>query len=134
MRIILYLWATPMLLFWGWYALSFYDLNFGTIFLSRQLHDLILEVYGQTLGVPPSQIPPMLAWACTVDTALVGGIIALRWRKLWYPQTHAFMMSRFQPIAARWLPNAGKRPDDAAMMADARGANVLPDGPAHPAE
>ena len=86
MRVILFLWAVPLVLVWGWYGLSAYDISFGTIFLSRELHDAVFGLYGQTLGVPPAEIPSMLAWACAFDTMLLGLIAAWRWRSSWAPQ------------------------------------------------
>lgn len=86
MRIILILWSAPLVLFWGWYGLSANDISFGTVFFSRQLHDAVFEIYSRTLGVPASEIPSMLAWACFVDTLLIVSIAAWRWREHWTPQ------------------------------------------------
>ncbi len=89
MRIILILWGAPLAFFWGWYGLSAYDINFGTIFLSRQLHDMIFQIYGNSIGVPAADVPAMIAGACAFDTAIVMSIAAWRWRKGWVPQTMA---------------------------------------------
>ncbi|MAY63811.1 MAG: hypothetical protein CML29_16535 [Rhizobiales bacterium] len=72
------LWAAPMALICSWYTLSYYDLNFGLTFLSRDLHDLVFIVYGNILGVPPEDVPPMVFKAILVDTALVVAILLLR--------------------------------------------------------
>ena len=54
------LWAAPMALLGSWYTLSYYDMNFGLSFLSRDLHDLVFAIYGNILGVPPEDVPPMV--------------------------------------------------------------------------
>ncbi len=94
MRVLLVLWAVPLVFFWSWYALSANDLSFGTIFLSRQLHDVVFDLYGRTLGVPASAVPPMMAWACAFDTCLILAIAAFRWRARWLPGA--------KELAARW--------------------------------
>jgi hypothetical protein len=50
MRYLFALWAAPLVLFWGWFFLSLNDINFGYVMLSRQLHDLVFQLYGQMLG------------------------------------------------------------------------------------
>lgn len=79
MRYVLFFWAMPLGLFWGWYVLSFYDINFGYLFLSRVLHDAVFDVYGKLLGVEPDSVPGLLVKACVFDTALIGAILA--WRR-----------------------------------------------------
>lgn len=81
MRYVLFFWALPLGLFWGWYFLSFHDINFGYLFLSRVLHDAVFQIYGNMLGIDPERIPGMLVKACVMDTALIGGILAWRRRK-----------------------------------------------------
>lgn len=130
MRLILYLWAAPMGFFWGWYLLSLNDLNFGTVFLSRDLHELVFRIYGQTLGVPAAEVPAMIAGACAFDTAIVMAIAAWRWRADWYPQTRAFIVSMVAGPAG--LPDA---PGPDAALAIGEGASTVPtDGSTHPAE
>lgn len=86
MRILLILWAVPMVLFWTWFGLSAYDISFGTLFFSRRLHDVVFTIYGNTLGVPPQEVAPMVAWACLFDTCIIAMIAAFRWRARWLPQ------------------------------------------------
>lgn len=81
MRYIIALWVSPLALFWGWYFLSLNDINFGYIMLSRRLHDLVFQLYGEMLGIDPATIPWLLAKACVFDTFLVGCLIAFRRRK-----------------------------------------------------
>jgi hypothetical protein len=81
MKYVLAVWATPLLLFWGWYFLSLNDINFGSIYLSRRLHDLVFQIYGNVLGIDPKIIPAMIAQACIVDTAILVAIWAFRRRR-----------------------------------------------------
>jgi uncharacterized protein DUF6105 len=81
MKYFLGVWATPLVLFWGWYFLSLNDINFGSIYLSRRLHDLVFEIYGNVLGIDPKLIPAMIAHACIVDTAILVAIWAFRRRR-----------------------------------------------------
>lgn len=75
------LWLAPLVLFWGWFGLSFYDLNFGYVLLTRQAHDLIFQLYGEILGIDPEIIPSMLIKACVFDGLIVLAIIAFRRRR-----------------------------------------------------
>ncbi|MGO4562238.1 DUF6105 family protein [Rhizobiales bacterium 3FA27D7] len=113
MRALLLLWITPLVLFWGWYFLSLNDMNFGYVMLSRQLHDLVFQLYGEILGIDPAIIPGMVARACVFDSFLVAGIIAFRRRK---------------KIAAWWHGRA------AAQDSTKRVSSVLEGGPRLPAE
>ncbi len=81
MRYLIALWVSPLALFWGWYFLSLNDINFGYLILSRRLHDLVFQLYGEMLGIDPTMIPGLVARACIFDTFLVGCLIALRRRK-----------------------------------------------------
>ena len=60
MRYVIAIWALPMIIFWGGFGLSYYDVNFGYLILSRQIHDLLFQLYGQVLGLEPTTIP----WCC----------------------------------------------------------------------
>lgn len=107
MRLFLALWAAPMALLWGWFGLSYYDFNFGTLFLSRRMHDLVFMIYGNILGMDPATIPGLLAKACLLDTALLMGIIGFRRRKqirAWWDARKAGAQSP-EPEAAE-LPTA----------------------------
>ena len=81
MRYILVFWAVPMGLFWGWYYLSYHDINFGMLFLSRAVHDYAFGFYADILGIDPATIPPLVARACIIDTALIFSIYGLRKRR-----------------------------------------------------
>lgn len=81
MRALLALWAAPLVLFWGWYFLSLNDMNFGYVMLSRPLHDLVFELYGNMLGIDPATIPGLVAEACLFDTMLLLAIWAFRRRR-----------------------------------------------------
>ena len=87
MKYLVAIWASPLVLFWGWYFLSLNDINFGYVILSRRLHDLLFQLYGEMLGIDPTTIPGLLARACIFDSLLVAGLIAFRKRKAimtWY--------------------------------------------------
>ncbi|TWG61394.1 DUF6105 family protein [Aminobacter sp. J44] len=81
MRYILIFWGLPMAFFWGWYFLSYNDINFGLLFFSRVLHDFAFEFYGNLLGIDPAEIGPMVARACVVDTLVIFSIYAFRRRR-----------------------------------------------------
>jgi hypothetical protein len=81
MRWLLALWGLPLALFWSWYFLSYYDYNFGYIMLSRQVHDLVFELYGEALGIDPKLLPGMIAKALVLDSFILAGIIAFRRRR-----------------------------------------------------
>ena len=95
MRYILLLWFAPLAFFWGWYGLSAYDINMGMVFFSRDLHDAVFAIYGNTLGVAPEKIPPMVAGASIVDSAILGAIAAFRWRASWYPQLRDWLIEKY---------------------------------------
>jgi hypothetical protein len=81
MRTLFALWAAPMALFWSWFYLSLNDINFGYVMLSRRLHDLVFELYGQMLGIDPAIIPGMVARACVFDGFLLMALWAFRRRR-----------------------------------------------------
>ena len=78
MKYLVATWAAPLVLFWGWYFLSLNDINFGTVYLTRQLHDIVFQIYGEQIGMDPAQIPILIAEVCLMDTAIVAGLWALR--------------------------------------------------------
>jgi len=80
MRTLFILWAAPLGLFWGWFFLSANDINFGSVYLSQELHELVFKVYGQMLGLDPATIPWLVAKACILDTLLILAIWAFRRR------------------------------------------------------
>lgn len=81
MRYLFWLWFMPLSLFWGWFGLSYYDMNFGTVFLSRELHDLVFAIYGHLLDIDPATIPGLFLRACIFDSFLIFGIVAFRKRR-----------------------------------------------------
>lgn len=96
MKYVFAVWATPLVLFWGWYFLSLNDIHFGYIMLTRQAHDLIFQLYGQMIGVDPKAIPMLVAQACLLDTGLIVAIWAFRRRReirAWATE----MFVRYQP-------------------------------------
>lgn len=81
MKWFLILWAGPVALLGSWYWLSYYDMSFGFYMLTRQTHDLVFEIYGNILGLPPESLPPLVARAIAVDSLIVFAILAFRKRK-----------------------------------------------------
>jgi len=128
---VLLLWLLPMVLFWGWFGLSASGHDFGTVFLSRELHDIVMGLYGELIGVPPSQVPWLIAQACAVDTGLVFAIAAFRWRARWLPRLRSGVSKLKAAISApqgefdRW---------EGPAVAEGLTPQFLPAGPARPAE
>ncbi|NRP73393.1 hypothetical protein ILFOPFJJ_04296 [Ensifer psoraleae] len=81
MKWLLIFWGAPVTLLTGWYGLSYYDMSFGVFMLTRQAHDLVFAIYGHVLGIPPETIPPLVARAMVVDSAIVFALVALRKRR-----------------------------------------------------
>ncbi|MBL0374825.1 hypothetical protein JJB09_22690 [Rhizobium sp. KVB221] len=81
MKWILFFWALPLAILGGWYYLSYYDINFGYIMLTRQMHDLVFEIYGNVLGIPPKDIPPLVFKAVIIDSAVLFLLFGFRRRK-----------------------------------------------------
>lgn len=81
MRWVFAVWAFPMVVIWGWYFLSYYDINFGWIMLTRQVHELVFEIYGNQLGVDPKLVPWLVAEVCIIDTLVIVAIWVFRRRR-----------------------------------------------------
>ena len=101
MKYIFAAWAAPLVIFWGWFFLSLNDINFGSVFLTRDLHDLVFQIYGEMLGVDPETIPMMVANACIFDTGIIAAIWAFRRRReiaAWVKARYGrYMESRSEP-------------------------------------
>ncbi|MBP2547205.1 hypothetical protein J2858_000098 [Neorhizobium galegae] len=96
MKWFLILWAGPVLLLASWYGLSYYDMSFGFFMLTRQTHDLVFQIYGNVLGIPPQDLPPLVARAIAFDSLVVLSIVAFRKRK----QIAAWWRARQLSVAA----------------------------------
>lgn len=81
MKWIAIFWGAPLAILGLWYGLSYYDLNFGIFMLRRDFHDMVFRLYGETLGMPPQAIPPLIAKAIVVDTLIVFFLFGLRHRR-----------------------------------------------------
>lgn len=81
MKLFILLWAAPVCLLTSWYSLSYYDMSFGIFMLTRQAHDLVFDIYGSVLGIPPETIPPLVARAIAFDSLVVLAIVAYRKRR-----------------------------------------------------
>ncbi|MBD9493630.1 MULTISPECIES: DUF6105 family protein [unclassified Ensifer] len=95
MKWFLILWGGPILLLGSWYGLSYYDMSFGFFMLTRQTHDLVFQIYGNVLGIPPETIPPLVARAIVVDSLIVFAIVGFRKRR----QIAAWYRRRFGAVA-----------------------------------
>lgn len=102
MRYLLIFWALPVGFLVGWYGLSYHDINFGTIFLSRALHDAVFEVYGEMIGIAPDKLPWLVLDAIVFDTFLILGLFAFRRRR----QIRAWWVARKAPAGEGWIPSA----------------------------
>ena len=96
MKWFLILWAGPIALLGSWYGLSYYDMSFGIFMLTRDAHDLVFQIYGHILGIPPEDLPPLVLRAIVVDSFLVLAILAFRRRK----QIFAWWQARRQSSPA----------------------------------
>jgi hypothetical protein len=81
MKWILIFWALPLAILGTWYGLSYNDINFGYLILSRQMNDFVFQLYGQILGIDPEIIPGLVLRAVILDSLLLFGILAFRRRK-----------------------------------------------------
>lgn len=103
MRYVLALWALPLIVFWGWFGLSYFDINFGYVMLTRQVHDILFQLYGEMLGIDAATIPWLVAKACIFDTLILLAIYAFRRRRAITAWARA-MRSRYVDRAS--LPSA----------------------------
>lgn len=97
MRYLLLLWFIPVSFLSIWYGLSYYDINLGTTIFSRQLHDLVFNLYGKILGIAPGEVPILAAKAIAFDTLIVFAIVAYRMRKSWWPKVRALFAPPVSP-------------------------------------
>ena len=93
MKWILIFWALPIAILGTWYGLSYNDINFGYLILSRQMNDFVFQLYGQILGIEPETIPGLVLRAIVLDSLLLFGILAFRRRK----QIAAWWAARQKP-------------------------------------
>jgi hypothetical protein len=98
MRILLLLWAFPLVFFWGWYGLSAYDINFGIAFLTRRTHDVVFHIYGNMLGMPAADVPLALVKIFAFDSMFIFALAAWRWRKSWYPQAKQWLIVSYHSL------------------------------------
>ncbi|MGV8939680.1 MAG: DUF6105 family protein [Allorhizobium sp.] len=82
MKWFLVLWAFPIILLGSWYGLSYNDISFGIFMLTREANDLVFQIYGNVLGIPPEIIPGLVARAIVVDSLAVFAIMGFRRRRM----------------------------------------------------
>lgn len=109
MKYLFALWAAPLVVFWSWFYLSLHDMNFGFVILTRQVHDLVFQLYGNILGIDPAIIPPMVARACVFDGFLLCAIWAFRRRR----ELSAWGRAHYARAIAQRTANAGSGGDQA---------------------
>ena len=131
MRVLLFLWFVPLVLFWGWFALSVNDWSFGFIMLSRELHDVVFDIYARTLGVDREVLPGMIAGACALDSGLIMAIAAFRWRASWLPQAREIAREMF---ASYWQDEPANDDDREFAEDYGRGFRAAATVPVRPAE
>ncbi len=103
MRVILILWFIPLFLFWGWYALSVNDIHMGVLFLTRQFHDHLFDIYAAILHMPREDVPLAIAGVFAFDSVLVLGLAALRWYKKWLPAHMSAAVDERIGVIREWL-------------------------------
>lgn len=81
MKWFLVFWGGPIMFLGLWYGLSYYDMNFGIYMLRRDFNDLVFQIYGNVLGLPPEILPGLVAKAIVTDSAVLFAIIGFRRRK-----------------------------------------------------
>jgi hypothetical protein len=45
------------------------------------MHDVVFQIYGNILGLPPESIPPLVGEAIVLDTLLLGAVMSYRRRQ-----------------------------------------------------
>jgi hypothetical protein len=96
MKWFLVFWLGPIVFLGSWYGLSYYDINFGLFILTRQAHDLVFQIYGDTLGIAPEKIPGLVARAIATDSLFVIALLLFRRRKrivAWWKSRKEFQTS-----------------------------------------
>jgi len=84
MRTIFFLWLVPIVLFWGWHFLSFYDVG-GVFFLTNHFNTHIYNIYGDILKMPADDVPWALAWIFVFDSIILFfGVAIIAWWKSWF--------------------------------------------------
>lgn len=103
MKWFLFLWGGPIVVLSLWYGLSYYDMNFGIFMLRKDFNELVFQVYGNVLGLPPEILPGLVAKAVLTDSAVLFAIIGFRRRK---------------QIAAWWQARKVRASDQALLRDD----------------
>jgi hypothetical protein len=105
MKWILIFWAAPLIFLVGWYTLSYYDINFGFLILSRRMHDMVFQIYGNLLGIKPEKVPPLVLEAIIFDTSIVFALLIFRSRQAirdWWRTSQSASI----PVVARDIDNS----------------------------
>lgn len=89
--------------------------------MTRNVHDLVFQIYANMLNIEPEAVPGLVAGACILDSIIVLGIAAFKWRANWFPK-----------VVATWTAYWGEETD--AEEEDGFNVEYSSSGQAHPAE
>ena len=134
MRVLLILWAFPLIFFWGWYGLSAYDINFGIQFFTRRTHDIVFHLYGNILGMPAADVPLALVKIFAFDSMFIFALAAWCWRKSWYPQTKLWVMETYPSLRQIKQDGLNRQEQGQEWLNRTLLNQETASGPAHPAE
>lgn len=113
----------------GWYVLSYHNIHFGIIYLSRAFHDHYFQTAGQMLNLPADVIPPMIGSLFLLDLLIIAAVgIIGKYRHLWWPHLRSFISFH---ILRREKP---ENDTGALSSSDIKEAVEPVYGPMHPAE
>lgn len=105
LRYLVIFFVVPIGLFWTWYGLSYFDINFGLLVFSRFFHDIYFAQAGEIIGVEPGTVPLLIFEACAIDLAAILAIWAFRRRR----EIRAWWSERKTPELTS-SPEAGQAP------------------------
>jgi len=127
MRTVFLLWLFPIVFFWGWHFLSYFDVG-GVFFLTRGFYDHIYTLYGSILQMPAEDVPVALAWIFIIDSIILFfGVAIIAWWKSWFYPLMNFVRTRFLGLPPKEIkPKSEPKTEEAAK--------ATPVGPVYPAE
>lgn len=85
-----------------WYYLSFNDIHFGVLILSRLFNDAVFQAYGNILGMEVVAVRQLLIRTFVIDTLFIAAIIYFKpFRRI-----KAWWVSRRQKSEAKHIVNS----------------------------
>jgi len=134
MRTIFFLWLFPIVFFWGWHFLSFYDVG-GAFFLTKDFNTHIYTIYGNILQMPAADVPMALAWIFFVDSIILFfGVAIIAWWKSWFYPLVNFFRTRVFGLEPKVFRSKKEKAELKKQEALDKIDNTTPIGPVHPAE